>query len=38
LQKTLYGSFAHPADRRDLALSEMNFMVKSEDFSDLTHG
>src|SRR5262249_3467370 len=38
LQKTLYGSFAHPADRRDLALSEVNFMMESEDFSDLTHG
>jgi hypothetical protein len=38
LQKALHGPFAHLTDRRNLAFPEVDFMMESEYFSDLTHG
>jgi hypothetical protein len=38
LQKPLHRSFAHQADRRNLAFAQMDFMIEPEYFSDLTHG
>jgi hypothetical protein len=38
LQKALHRPFAHQADRRNLAFPQVGFMMKSEYFSDLTHG
>jgi hypothetical protein len=38
LQKALHGSFAHQANRRNLAFPQVGFMMKSEYFSDLSHG
>jgi hypothetical protein len=37
LQKALYRSFAYQADRRNLAFAQVDFMMESENFSDLTH-
>jgi hypothetical protein len=36
-QVSLYGAPADPAPASDLSFAQMSFMVKSEDFFDLSH-